>query len=259
MKLGVLIPSYNHLAEVMTCLNSLRGHSSTDAAYHVQDDCSPDVNYPDCIPLEIASVARNERNLGFAGNCNHAAAAFLDEYGADVLLFCNQDVKAVHDWSQGWDTALLDAFTDPTVGITGARLLFPDGRVQNAGGVFDQFGQPTHRCLGWSNPNVGISAQAGEVEWTTGAALAVRTSLFMQLGGFDERYARGYFEDVDLCLRARELGARVWYEPACTLIHSVGSTGGSPYFRANAMRFKAQWIDSGRVKAGTLTPTVKMW
>lgn len=260
MKLAVIIPAYNHVADVLTALNSLRAlRACDDTVFHVQDDASPDANFPALIPPEVASVARNARNVGFAANCNAGAAQVLDERAADVLLFCNQDVFAVPEWSQGWDTALLNAFADPTVGIVGARLLFPDGSVQNAGGVFDQFAQPVHRCLGWSNPRVGAPSEAADVDWTTGAALAVRADLFMRMGGFDERYARGYFEDADLCMRVQQVGARVRFTPDCTLIHRVGSTGGSPYFGQNARRFKAQWVDSGIVKAGRMTPTARYW
>jgi GT2 family glycosyltransferase len=158
----------------------------------------------------------------------------------------------------GWDTALLSAFDDPTVGIVGARLLFPDNRIQNAGGVFDALSQPTHRCLGWSNPHHAECSTRQEVQWTTGAALAIRTSLFVQLRGFDESY-RMYWEDTDLCMRARQAGYKIMFEPTCTLIHQVGSTGGSPHFAAGARLFKQRWIDNGIVKAGTLTPTARFW
>lgn len=264
MKLAVIIPAYNHLDDVMSALNSLRALRACDETFfHVQDDCSPNVLFPACIPPEIASVARNAQNVGFAANCNAGAREAIFMHQPDVLLFCNQDIQAVPQWSQGWDAALLNTFRfdddHERIGIVGARLLFDSGAVQNAGGVFDQFSQPMHRCLGWSNPNVGAPSEAADVEWTTGAALAVQTTLFQHLNGFDERYARGYFEDVDLCLRAKQAGARIRYAPACTFIHRVGSTGGSPYFRANALRFKQQWVDSGIVKAGTLTPTVRYW
>jgi GT2 family glycosyltransferase len=259
LNLAVVIPAYNHLPEVMHALNSLRALRACEVAFHVQDDCSPEVNHPICIPQEIASTGRNERNLGFAGNCNIGAREAIMLYQPDVLFFVNQDCYAVNEWSMGWDTALLSAFDDPTVGIVGARLLFPDNRIQNAGGVFDALSQPTHRCLGWSNPHHAECSTRQEVEWNTGAALAIRTSVFVQLRGFDESYQRGYFEDVDLCLRAREAGYKVLYEPACTLLHSVGSTGGSPYFAQNARRFKAQWVDSGKVKRGTLTATARFW
>jgi GT2 family glycosyltransferase len=261
MHLAVIIPAYNHLPEVMRCLNTLRMYASGDHVimYHVQDDCSPEYDLRECVPLEIASTIRNERNLGFGGNCNAGARVVMGTFPADALLFMNQDITAHYDWSRGWDTALLNAFAGDDVGIVGARLLFPNGAIQNAGGVYDQLCQPAHRCLGWTNPLAAECNEARDVDWTTGAAIAVQTNLFQYLGGFDERYERGYFEDVDLCLRARDAGARIRYEPACTLIHSVGSTGGSPYFAQNARRFKQQWVDSGKVKAGTLMATQRYW
>lgn len=264
MSIAVLIPAYQHLNDVLTCLNSLRAlRSLPDTTFHVQDDCSPGVFFPACIPSEIATVARNPVNVGFAANCNAGAREAIARHQPDVLFFVNQDVQAVAEVSPGWDAALLNAFRfdddNERIGIVGARLLFPDGSVQNAGGVFDQFAQPVHRCLGWSNPQMGAPSEAADVDWTTGAALAVQTTLFQHLNGFDERYARGYFEDVSLCIRARDVGARIRYEPSCTLIHRVGSTGGSPSFRKNALRFKQEFVDTGRVKAGTLSPTTRYW
>lgn len=259
MRLAAIIPAYDHLPDVMRALNSLRALRAGEVWFHVQDDASPDVLYPVCIPREVSSVSRNERNLGFAANCNLGAREVMAVYQPDVLFFVNQDVYAVEEWSGGWDDALLSAFDDATVGIVGARLLFPNGSIQNAGGDFDQLGQPVHRCLGWTNPRHPECNMRQAVEWTTGAALAIRSDVFMQLGGFDEGYERGYFEDVDLCLRTVQAGFRVLYNPDCTLVHPVGSTGGSASFMQNARRFKAQWVDSGKVKPGRLMPTFHYW
>lgn len=258
MKLAVIIPAYNHLPEVMRCLNTLRAFAPSAVYFHVQDDCSPEVYYPDCIPPIVASVARNAANAGFGANCNAGAREAIARYQPDVLVFVNQDVFAHPDWSVGWNIALLNAFAGEQVGIVAPRLLFPNGTVQSAGGTFDQLAQPVHRCLGWSNPHVPEVSEARDVAWATGAVLAVQTSLFQHLGGFDERYC-SYFEDVDICLRAKQVGARIRYEPACTLVHSVGSTGGSPHFPNSARRFRDQWVNTGKVKAGTLQPTVRYW
>lgn len=270
MNLCVIIPAYERIADVLLCLNSLRALQYAPrhyygefnsvpehrVAYHIQDDASPSVNFEPLIPREIASCTRNTQNLGFAGNCNLGGFEAIQQYQPDILLFCNQDVYATNERSRGWDAALLAAFDDPGVGIVAPRLLFPTGQIQSVGGVFDTYGQPVHRCLNWTNPRALDTAE--DVMWATGAALAVRVGLFAQLGGFDEGY-RMYFEDVDLCLRAREAGFRVRYTPACTLMHRVGSTGGSPHFAASARRFKAQWVDSGKVKPGTLQPTGRYW
>lgn len=258
--LATVIPAYNHLADILHALNSLRALQATQfVSYHVQDDCSPEVNLTLCIPREVASTLRNEQNLGFAANANAGVWNAIQLYQPDVILMLNQDVYAVSEWSQGWDRALLAAFDDPTVGVVGARLLFSNGSIQSVGGEFDQLCQPVHRCLGWSNPRHPDCSTRREVEWATGAALAVRANLFAELGGFDENYQRGYFEDVSLCLRARAAGYKVVFEPGCTLIHSVGSTGGSPHFRANALRFKREFVDTGKVKAGRLSPTFRYW
>lgn len=255
MKLSVILPSFNDLAGVLMALNSMQAMQSGEVEYLIQDDCSPNVMYPAFIPPSVASVERNERNLGFAGNCNAGAA----RAAGDVLFFVNQDVYGVYGWSDGWDAALLAPFADAQVGIVAPRLLFPTGGIQSCGGTFDALGQPVHRALGWSNVHHPSVATPGEIAWATGAALAIRRECWTELGGFDPAYGRGYFEDVDICLRARELGWRVWYQPRCTLVHAVGSTGGSPTFLANARLWKSRWIDTGKVQPGRLAPTVRYW
>lgn len=255
MKIAVCIPAYNDAVGVMTAINSLRAFQLTrDVAYYVQDDASPDVLYSAVIPHGYAEVERNETNAGFGGNCNRAAA----RASGDVVLFVNQDVYAVPGYSEGWDAALMHAFERPNVGIVGARLLFPDGSLQSAGGEFDNRCQPIHRYLGARNLRFDAIAQAQQVEWATGAALAVRRDVFDALGGFSADY-RMYFEDVDLCLRAAARGWETWYEPGVTLIHKVGGTGGSPYFMQSAATFHRTWVQSGKVKPGLATPAFRWW
>lgn len=245
MRLSIIIPAYNALADVLRCLNTLHAtrhtDTDTDAEFLVQDDASPLYDLRDLIPPALANVERNAKNLGFAGNANAGAKRASGE----ALLFCNQDVYAGPEISAGWDAVLLHAFDDPQVGIAAPRLLFPDGRVQSVGGGFDARGQPFHTCLGWANPGHPQASRRRAVGWVTGAALAIRRDLFEQIGGFDTGYAGGYFEDVDLCCAARKLGYTVLIDPAATLVHTVGSSGGNPAgFRQNALRFKARWVDT---------------
>lgn len=255
MTLSVVIPAYEHLDDVMRCLNSLYFLRATDAEFLVQDDCSPSVFFPAVIPSPLAKVERNEVNGGFAVNCNRGAA----RANGDVLCFVNQDVYGVPEWSSAWDAAILEPFTDPDIGIVGARLLTPMGAIQSAGGSWDAACQPIHRCFGYSNPHHPEVATPCPVEWVTGAVLAIRRSLWERLGGFDTLYERGYFEDVDLCMRAREAGYFVWYEPRCTLFHVTAQSGGNPLFANNARRFKQQWVDTGKVRAGTTLASVRYW
>lgn len=251
--ISVIIPAYNDVLATLQAVNSLRAYSTKPIEVLVQDDASPAHDFRRYIPREVASVERNEHNLGFAGNCNAGAArAHLP-----VLFFVNQDVWAAAG-SEGWYAAILSAFNDPQVGVVAPRLLFPDGRVQSVGGVFDAMSQPVHRCLGWQNLEHREIAEGRELTWTTGAAIAIRTTLFRKLGGFDTSFPM-YFEDVDLCLRVREAGYKVVYQPQAQFVHQVGSTGGSPLFSVSARRFKEKWVDTGKVKPEVYAVTVRYW
>jgi len=259
MKISIIIPAYDNLEAVLTCVNSLRALAldNTRIEYLVQDDASPNVLYPALIPQEIARVERNEKNLGFAPNVNRG----VQRATGDIYFAVNQDVYAVPQVSHGWDAALRAAFeADPQIGVIGARLLFPNGTVQSAGGNIDGAGQPYHPCLGWADVNHPEVATSRECQWVTGAAIAVRREAWQAVVGFDPEYRRGYWEDADLCFKAREKGWRVWYEPAITLVHSVGSTGGNPeFFMRNAMLWKQRWADTKKAIADVPNVMVHYW
>lgn len=251
--ISVVIPAYKDVLGTLALINSLRATAEAPFECLVQDDASPGVDFRPYFPPILAHTERNESNLGFAGNCNAGAArAHLP-----ILFFVNQDVKA-DQYSREWVKAIVDEFRDPRVGIVAPRLLFPGGAIQSVGGVIDAIGQPVHRCLGWKNLEHPDLSQPREVTWATGAALAIRTALFKQLGGFDTGY-KMYFEDVDLCLRVREAGFKVRYTPAATFLHEPGSTGGSPHFAASARRFKQKWVDTGKVKPEVFSVSVRYW
>ena len=164
-------------------------------------------------------LIRNETNVGFVGACNQGAAAARGEF----VLFLNNDTIVL----PGWLDALLRTFDrDPLVGAVGAMLVYPDGSLQEAGGIIWSDGH------GWNygrneDPNLGAFGYVRDVDYCSGACLAVRRSVFERLGGFDTRYAPAYYEDVDLAFRLRENGYRVLYQPAAKIVHFEGSTGGT--------------------------------
>lgn len=241
-RLSVIIPAYNHLDLVTRCVRTVR--ETTDPALTevlVQDDASPDYN----LPLSLGDCCeRNSPNLGFAGNCNAGAKRAQ----GDLLLLLNQDIHVPPEQA-GWDARLIEAFDSRLqVGIIGPTLLFPDGRVQSVGGGFDVAGQPYHVALGARNPDWAPINAARRVRWVTGAALATRTQLWREIGGFDTAYGRGYFEDVDYAMAVQVYyHLEVWHEPSIRFVHEVGSTGGNPAFHKNALLFKRRWVDAGRV------------
>lgn len=257
----MLIPAFirepDQLVSVLQCVNSLQVFASRQVQieFLVGDDCSPYIDLRTVMSPCSVIVQRNEQNLGFSGNINALAARAR----GDILLLCNQDILAF-EASAGWDVALMEAFNEPGVGIVGAKLLDINGRIQSVGGEFDGRTQPFHRCLGYERHWLEETNTPREVSWTTGAALAIRSDLFRQAGGLDTAYVKGYWEDVDLNCKVRELGYKVWYEPRMTFIHKVGSTGGNPeYFHKNAMLWKSRWVETKKVKPDTLAVKEGFW
>lgn len=263
MRLSCVIPAYNAPLDVLTCLTSLQTYASrqVDIEFIVADDASPTYYLPAILPPCAAKVVRAPVNQGFAGNCN-LGASFAQ---GDIVLFCNQDIYAgIHPVSgdvisQDWDMPLMQAFDNPSVGIVGAKLLFPDGKIQSAGGLYDAHCQPWHRCLGYGDHRYWEVNTPETVSWATGAALAIRKPLFEAVGGFDVGYERGYFEDAALCESVKALGYSVWYEPRCQLFHRVGTSGGNPLFMQNAKRFQEAWVATGKVKQDTYAIKANWW
>lgn len=255
---SIIIPAYNSEKFLESCIVSLINTVNVNnIEILVQDDNSPNVillgeDYP------FVSVERNERTLGFGGNCNAGARRAKGKY----LFFLNQDCEAV---SVGWLDSMLDIFQQqPSVGLVGPKLMFPpghagEGRIQSCGGWFDVNKGPFHKYLGVleDHPLVNVTE---EVSWLTGAAIMILKSDFEKLGGFDESYGRGYFEDVDLCLRiVSELNKCMMYCAEVTFYHVVGSawSGDGEQFKRNALKFKARW--AATIESDVLDQKVKFW
>jgi GT2 family glycosyltransferase len=171
----------------------------------------------DAAPAAVAEVAdlpgvrvlRPGRNLGYAGGCNHAAAA---AHG-DVLVFMNSDAVV----APGALAALVDRVADPGVGLACGSI-----RLADAPERLNSAGNPVHFLMfswagGFGEPAAGHTT-ATEVASISGAAFAVRRAVWERLGGFDPTYF-AYCEDVDLSLRAWQAGYRVVHEPAAVVLH----------------------------------------
>lgn len=170
-------------------------------------------------------------NLGFSRGCNIGASAAT----GDILVFLNNDTE-VHE---GWLDALLRPFEDEAIGITGARLTYPDGSLQHAGVTLDFIdGILTAH-------NVLTEEPSGLVAAVTGACLAIRAPLFRNLGGFDHGFYNGY-EDVDLCLKARCAQFAVYYCADSHVTHHESASGESRWYgvQSNIARLHNRWADT---------------
>lgn len=225
----VIIPTRDEPEMLKACVDSLldRAAHPERVAIEIVDNRSARRETADLFrTLETAGRACVERFDGpfnWARINNLAAARGADDA---ILVFANNDVEML---TQGWDVHLVEALGAGGAGVLGVRLLYPDRTVQHAGlvlGVNDL--RPVHDGLAVPNeaggPN-GRWLRPHQASAVTGAFMAMTHAVFRATGGFDERLAIGY-NDVDLCLKAREMGLAVVYDPAIELIHHESKTRG---------------------------------
>jgi len=157
--------------------------------------------------------------FNFAHKLNQAAGRATGDY----LVLLNDDIEVI---SPDWIEALLEYAQDPQVGAVGARLLYPDGRLQHIGvlmGVGGITGHAFHQHPGGHPGYFGSARGPRNYSAVTAACLMTARRQFDAAGGFDERLAID-FNDIDYCLRLRQRGLRVVYTPYAELIHLESSS-----------------------------------
>lgn len=243
-RVSIVIPVYNKIAYTSACLRSIAAHAGATAfEVIVVDDGSSDETPQRLARIDGIRVVRNAENLGFIGSCNAGAAVAAGEH----LLFLNNDTVVTAGWLEALVHCLEQA---PQAGLVGARLVYPDGRLQEAGGIVfdDGSGWNYGRFEDPADPRYGFRR---EVDYCSGAAIAIRRELFERLGAFDRRYAPAYYEDTDLAFAVRAAGFKVYYEPAATVVHFEGITSGTDvasgtkrYQVINREKFLDKWKDA---------------
>jgi GT2 family glycosyltransferase len=243
-RVSIIIPVHNKFAYTAACLRSLAEHADAIAfEVIVVDDASSDDTLARLAEIEGVLVERNAENLGFVGSCNAGAARARGEF----VLFLNNDTVV----TTGWLAALLRCFEEePDAGLVGAQLVYPDGRLQEAGGIVfsDASGWNFGRFADPDDPRYAFRRDA---DYCSGAAILLRRDLFERLGRFDRRYAPAYYEDTDLAFAVRAAGLRVIYEPRSRVIHFEGITAGTDtgsgmkrFQVVNQAKFLDKWRDA---------------
>jgi GT2 family glycosyltransferase len=219
---SIVIPSYRDAERVHALVRSIRRTVPDGMAeIIVADDASGPEHLAAVRAIEGIEVVAADRNAGFAANVNRGIRAARPDRDVVVL---NSDVEA----RPGWLACLQYACSrGEDVGIVGARLLYPDGRIQFAG-TARNLGAPEwfdHRYR-FKPGDWGPAALAGPVLAVTGACMYVKRELMDRIGLLDEDFPMAY-EDVDWSLRAWQAGYRVLYYPAASLIHHESVTRGT--------------------------------
>ena len=217
---SIIVPVFNQKLHTFNCLKSVL-ENTADASYEaiVVDDASTDDTAAMLSQIDNLQIVRNRVNAGFLNACHVGARLATGRY----LVFLNNDTQV----RRGWLAALTDMMeNDANVGLVGAKLIYPDGRLQEAGGIIwnDASGCNYGRGDDAEKSEYGF---VREVDYCSGACIMVREELWKRFGGFDTRYAPAYYEDTDLAFTLRQAGYKVMYQPAAEVIHHEGVSNGT--------------------------------
>ena len=232
-KVSIIIPVYNQIHYTYACLVSiLENTESFDYEIIIADDVSTDATKEIDKFVSGLVIARNESNQGFLKNCNNAAKKARGEY----IFFLNNDTTVQKDWLPPL-IRLLES--DESIGMVGSKLIYPDGRLQEAGGIIwsDGSGWNYGRC---DDPNKPEYNYVRDVDYISGAAIMLSRKLWEDIGGFDERYAPAYCEDSDLAFEVRKRGLRVVYQPLSVVTHFEGVSNGTDVNGTGLKRYQVE-------------------
>jgi O-antigen biosynthesis protein len=219
--ISVIVVLFNSSEYIGECLESLAATGYPDLEVILADNGSDDDSL--CKAREVAQkrglrtlASDLGRNRGFASANDEAFALSSGE----IILLLNPDTELY----PAALTALVAAFdADDSIGIAGCKLYYPDRKtIQHAGGFVRDNGLTMH--YGADEPDEGQCDEMRDVQYVTGAALAIRRDVFVEAGMLDPGYYPAYFEETDLCLSVRRLGYRVVYVPDARLIHHESTT-----------------------------------
>ena len=210
-RVSVLLVLFNRAELTLRCLRSLLEIRSPSFEVICVDNNSSDQTPELLSRLEGVRVITLPQNAGFLRGC----AAAADVARGRHLLFLNNDTELLPG---GLEAAVETLEGAPAIGAVGGRLVWPDGRLQEAGAIVWADGSCQAYGRGES-PWAPEYAFTRDVDYCSAALLLTPRQLFAEMGGFDDRFAPAYYEDVDYCVRLWQRGRRVVYEPRLQAIH----------------------------------------
>jgi GT2 family glycosyltransferase len=210
-QVSVVIVLYGGWKLALRAITALAENTPEPFELILVDNASPDDSLAQVERrVEGATIVRNEENAGFGAASNQGARLARGR----LLCLLNSDALV----EPGWLPPLLETLEEPDVGAVAPLYLNEDGSVQEAGSVVDSVGH-AHAYGREGDASDFRYRFRREVDFASAACLLIPTKLFLDVGGFDEIYAPGYYEDTDLCFKLRARSLRTIFEPRSRVVH----------------------------------------
>jgi GT2 family glycosyltransferase len=230
-RVSIIIPTRDRCDLLRVCLQSIEAHTEyTNYEIVIVDNDSREPETLNYLVAQPHRVLRHPGDFNYSRIMNDA----VGQTDSGYIVLLNNDIEVL---TPIWLTAMLEHGQSPDVGAVGARLLFPDGRVQHEG--IRVGGGVVARNLDHGG-YFGLGRCIRDVSAATGACLLLRRDVYEQVGGFDENI-RVVFNDVDLCLRIRQAGYRIVYQPLAELTHHELASRGNLNPPEDVARFIERW------------------
>lgn len=245
-EVSIIIPAHNKFTVTFYCLSALLlAHNKVSFEVILVDDGSSDETADIERWIHGIRVIHNEQALRFIKACNQG----VREAKGKFVVLLNNDTEV----TVGWLDALVDAFDRfENVGAVGSKLLYPDGRLQDAGGIIWGSGNPWNYGHGM-NPWDPRFSYARQVDYLSGAALMTTKEIWDEVGGLSPYLEPMYFEDTDFSFKIREAGYTTYVVPSSVVYHFEGltsgtdtSTGLKQFQEINRPKFKRCWAKAFR-------------
>lgn len=222
----IIIPTKNQKAILKRCIDSLDKTTYRNVEVVIIDNGSDDpdtLSYLDSLKCRVLKIHNPTGHFNFAYINNRAVEKINSKY----VLFLNDDTEVR---APKWLSRMIGYAGLPGVGAVGARLLYPDGRVQHAGivhGYYDGMAGPAFKLLpGWDFGYLSYGMVARNCSAVTAACMLTPRMMFLEQGGFDERQFSVAYNDVDYCYKLVDKGLRCVYAPGAELYHHEGFSRG---------------------------------
>lgn len=238
-KIAIIICSYNQEKLLEICLKTLKGKTNYKnyKVYFIDDSGNGKIGEKIKQKFKWVNVTINKNNLGFSGSNNIGLKKAIKEYKPDYFLLLNDDCEII---DRGWLSKLIKVGeSDGKIGILGCKIIYPDGSLQNIGGLFKK--GEIEKILKYKKDEII------DVDHVMGACFLIKKQVIEKIGLLDERYNPYLLEDTDYCLRAKEKGFLIKSVTSAKIIHKKGKSIDSQESKERMrVRFKNEIIFSRR-------------